>query len=170
MLWLFCEPDKLCLSWVLRQMVIVWLISTFRDEEEHENHFCTLLEIWRSFGYFGSLIIVETTVVLTEDIAINSVKIWNYHQVTKADNRLEKLESFELCRRILEDVYKLCYHWWILCAEGNSLILLRKEFGKAEIEICFHTFRWYQFWDASRRDSILNVYIMGRWLFMHQDN
>lgn len=59
-------------SRMFRQMVIVWLISTFRNKEEHENQLRKLLEIWQSVVYSGSLMYVEAMVFLIEKITINS--------------------------------------------------------------------------------------------------
>lgn len=58
-------------SRMFRQMVMVWLISTFRNKEEHENQLRKLLEI-QSVVYSGSLMHVEAMVFLIEEITINS--------------------------------------------------------------------------------------------------
>ena len=57
------------------------------------------------------LIFVEATMFLIEDIATNPAKkiFLKLSPSDKTDNRLEKMESFELYRRILEDVYNLHY-------------------------------------------------------------
>ena len=83
-------------SRMFRQMVIVWLISTFRNKEEHENQLRKLLEIWQLIVDSKSLMYVEATVSSIEKITINS------------DNRIEKLKSSEPCRK-LEGSYKLRY-------------------------------------------------------------
>ena len=74
--WLNCQlslcTNEIYVSRMFGQMVIVWLISTFRGEKERENQLHKLLGIWQSVGYSGSLIYIEAKMFLIEKVTVNS--------------------------------------------------------------------------------------------------